>query len=462
MNRDFYSFGNLFFGLGVASGLLQSILHLLVGPQIFWLDSFIGYFLVTSIILLAGSFFILKYYHHQKYWFTFYSGIIVTIVHLFLAVILFMVLVSRQLESYYMPTVVLAVVVGLIYAFSLIFSNAGKSPWLRVAGIFITITGLIYGSGLLWGMMNPDVRVDGTLELVNQWTTLASRLIPVLYMMQFISEIRLLKPEAPNPPMQRSVENLLGLLGMLAFVGTVTFGLMITRDGMMSLYWRNKNAARAQEVVEKSDVRTFVSSKGDSLRYLLMKPLDYDPQRKYPLVVCLPYGGYEAPVAQLLSNDFNRRKYPAFLFVPHCQQGTGWGGTPNYPARDSLVYEAIIALEDPGIDVKRRYVSGVSLGGYGSWHFICKHPEMFAAAIPVCGGGDPALAPNIVHVSVWAFHGEKDRNVPVSGSREMIDAIKKAGGDPRYTEFPGAAHHIWDQVSKTPGLLDWLFAQKRD
>jgi predicted peptidase len=89
-------------------------------------------------------------------------------------------------------------------------------------------------------------------------------------------------------------------------------------------------------------------------------------------------------------------------------------------------------------------------------------PEMFAAAVPVCGGGDPSLASKIAGVAVWAFHGEDDRNVPVSRSREMITAMKAAGGDPKYTEYPDAGHNIWDRVSTQSGLLDWLFAQKRE
>jgi len=87
---------------------------------------------------------------------------------------------------------------------------------------------------------------------------------------------------------------------------------------------------------------------------------------------------------------------------------------------------------------------------------------MFAAAIPISGGGNPALAQNIVDIPVWAFHGRKDRNVPVSGSRDIIQAIKNAGGDPRYTEYPDERHDIWEKVTNTPGLLDWLFAQKRN
>jgi predicted peptidase len=107
-------------------------------------------------------------------------------------------------------------------------------------------------------------------------------------------------------------------------------------------------------------------------------------------------------------------------------------------------------------------VTGISRGGYGTWQFICKHPDMFAAAIPVSGGGETKLASRIVGVPVWAFHGAKDKNVPVSVTRDMIAAIKKAGGSPKYTEYPDEEHNIWDKVSRTPDLLAWLFAQKRN
>jgi len=209
------------------------------------------------------------------------------------------------------------------------------------------------------------------------------------------------------------------------------------------------------------------------MRYRLMKPLDYDAKNKYPLVVWLHHGGAPGTdnfrqiegsgAAQLLSEPVNRKKYPAFLFVPQCPPGSSWGGNSSYPAVDSLVFETISALEKEfDIDVKRRYVTGVSMGGFGTWHFICTRPKMFAAAIPVCGGGDPGLAQNIANEPIWAFHGRKDRSVPVKLSRDMIEAIKKAGGNPRYTEFPDEGHNIWNEVNNTPGLLDWLFAQKRE
>ena len=146
-----------------------------------------------------------------------------------------------------------------------------------------------------------------------------------------------------------------------------------------------------------------------------------------------------------------------FTLMPQCPKGFGWQSI------DGPIYEIIKELESEfKIDEKRRYVMGISGGGYGSWYFITAKPEMFAAAIPICGGGDPSLAAKIANVPVWAFHGEDDNLVPVRFSREMIDGIKKAGGNPKYTEYPDAGHNIWNQVVSTPGLMDWLFEQKRD
>lgn len=127
------------------------------------------------------------------------------------------------------------------------------------------------------------------------------------------------------------------------------------------------------------------------------------------------------------------------------------------------MFETIDDLERKlPIDKDRRYVTGNSLGGYGVWHFITTRPTLFAAAIAISGTGDAALAENCIDVPVWAFHGAKDRNVPVKGSHLMIDAMKSAGGAPLYTEYPDAAHDIEELFKKTPGLLDWLFDQRAD
>jgi predicted peptidase len=132
------------------------------------------------------------------------------------------------------------------------------------------------------------------------------------------------------------------------------------------------------------------------------------------------------------------------------------------PDVDSAIMELIASLEKRySIDTLRRYVIGESGGGYGSWHFIGNHPDIFAAAIPVCGGGEEELAKNMADVSIWAFHGSDDLLVPVSYSRKMVNALRKAGSKPRYTEFAGADHYISKRVADTPGIWDWFFAQRR-
>lgn len=328
-------------------------------------------------------------------------------------------------------------------------------------------------SALIWGMNSPEVQTNGTLEKIIQWTSLAGSLGPVLFIMNFLGEIRSLKAENPNAPKRKSLENVLGLMGMIAFVFTVGFGVMLATESASLSNWINRGPERAQKMAEPFEARTYVSSKGDTMRYRLLRPLDFDPQKKYPVVVCLHGGaGWGSDnvkqiegswTAQLLSNQYNRKKYPAFLFVPQCPPGASWGGIPSHPGVDALVFETIGALEKEfGIDAKKRYVMGESLGGYGTWHFVSTRPEMFAAAVPICGGGNPDLAQNIADVPVWAFHGRKDRSVPVRLSRDMIEAIKNAGGNPRYTEYPNEGHIISEPFFNTPDLLDWVFAQQRE
>jgi predicted peptidase len=111
------------------------------------------------------------------------------------------------------------------------------------------------------------------------------------------------------------------------------------------------------------------------------------------------------------------------------------------------------------IDQKRIYVAGQSDGGYAVWDLISNRPDRFAAAIVLCGGGDPARAGRLVNLPIWVFHGSADPMVPVSEARNMIQAIQKAGGKPRYTEYKGAGHEIWSRVFAEPELVDWVFAQ---
>jgi predicted peptidase len=113
------------------------------------------------------------------------------------------------------------------------------------------------------------------------------------------------------------------------------------------------------------------------------------------------------------------------------------------------------------VDPDRIYITGLSMGGYGTWDALQRKPDYFAAAIPICGGGDVNGAEKMKDVPIWAFHGDADGAVKVSRSRDMIEALKAAGGKPKYTEYPGGGHDSWTATYKNPEVMAWLFEQKR-
>jgi len=417
---------------------------------------------------------LLKYLHHKQYLFAFRAGILATLLVFFQSILAYIILifVARELQVYSMIIVVVFLITAIVFALALIFSGAGEKPWLKTAGIFMLILYVVFGVALAWGTIPPGFLTAGTLQKIEQWVSLAGSIIPLFFIMDFVSELKFPSVTAEEPHRHGLKEQVsIGAL-IITVVVVITLGVKITRDSYWALDWNKKGPARAQELARAFERRIHVNGQGDTLRYLLMRPLDYDSSARYPLVVCL-HGGpvpkrnrelqVEVPEpAPILSEYKNRKEFPAFIFVPQGPPGFTWGGIPHLPAVDSLVFETIDELENEfTIDVKRRYVAGGSMGGYGAWYFIGTRPEMFAAAIPFCGAGNIDLAQNMVDIPIWAFHGDVDRNVAVSGSRKMIEAIKKAGGDPRYTEFADVGHNVWPSIIETPGVLDWLFAQKR-
>jgi predicted peptidase len=237
--------------------------------------------------------------------------------------------------------------------------------------------------------------------------------------------------------------------------------------------------AVAANALERCEARTFQD--GDfTLPYRLLKPKSIDANQEYPLVIFLHGAGERGDdnEKQLIHgmNDFASdeimAKYPAFVIAPQCPRGEAWGGIPRLAKTEtpsgqltrelSTVLKATAALrKEFPIDDHRIYITGLSMGGYGTWDALAKRTELFAAAAPICGGGDPASASTIKSVPIWAFHGADDPTVPVERSREMIDALKAAGGQPKYTEYPGVAHNSWSQTYSNPELYAWLFAQRK-
>ena len=126
-----------------------------------------------------------------------------------------------------------------------------------------------------------------------------------------------------------------------------------------------------------------------------------------------------------------------------------------------LVLEILdVVRKEYNIDARRLYVAGQSNGGVGAFGLITKKPGLFAAAIPLCGAGNTRIAARGSKTAVWAFHGEKDDVILAEHSRSMINALKRAGGTPRYTEYKGIGHDIWETVFKEPDLAEWLFTQR--
>jgi hypothetical protein len=470
MSTRLYNILLFFLCLSAAVLLLQGIIRLQLGLQIFFLDSFTWWFLILNITGFAGSILIVKYYQYQQYRFALFAGAISAIGNLCHAIIIFMMLEFQKPGNYNIPVLIASFILGIVYATSLILLSAKRKYWLTITGIFMFAIQLLLLATVVRTTYFPGDMSDSTIEKIVQWTGLASVLIPTFFVLHFLSERKKLRPGNTGKPMQLIS---MSALGIVCFILTLLFSVRVFSEYRSKIYWAESNLKKTKELAELFEFRIFTNTKGATLMYRLLKPLNYDSTIKYPLVVSLPYGGQPgtdtirqiegAAAAELLSTDSNRKKYPAFLFIPHCPPGGGWGGIPGYPSVDSLVYDAISSLNDKfSIDTKRRYVTGISRGGYGAWNFICIRPDMFAAAIPVCGGGNPALAPKALNVAVWAFHGKNDKSVPVDGSRQMIHALETAGGHPKYTEFQNKGHNIWYEVSITPGLWDWLFAQKHD
>jgi predicted peptidase len=228
--------------------------------------------------------------------------------------------------------------------------------------------------------------------------------------------------------------------------------------------------------------RTYTDARGRSLPYRLLEPIFIDdPRARYPLVLFLHGAGERGTdnEKQLIhgvpefAKPENRRKYRCFLAAPQCPAGKRWVEVDwsslrhDMPAEPSeplqLALELVEALvKERAIDPKRVYVTGLSMGGFGTWDAACRRPELFAAAVSVCGGGDEKQAARLAKLPIWAFQGAKDAVVKPERSRNMIAAVKKAGGAPRYTEYPDVGHDSWRPAYGDPALFEWLFAQKRD
>ncbi len=220
-----------------------------------------------------------------------------------------------------------------------------------------------------------------------------------------------------------------------------------------------------------------VQARGDgderavTVRYMLFVPQAYEPVgKKWPLMLFL-HG-----LGECSNDDLSRVKihgpaklvdsrpdFPFVLVTPQCPPP----GQDREKIRAAWKPGELVQLLDHvigklNIDEARVYATGLSMGGFGTWRLAAAYPERIAAAVPICGGGEPKkMAPTLRRVPIWAFHGARDEVVPLIRSQEMVDAVRGAGGDVRLTVYPDVGHNSWEKAYENQEVYDWLLSHRR-
>jgi predicted peptidase len=238
----------------------------------------------------------------------------------------------------------------------------------------------------------------------------------------------------------------------------------------------NASIGQAQDAVDGFAARVFVGANGARMPYRLFVPDAQQRLRPLPIVIYLHGSGGIGTdnLRQISGGNTNgthvwvtpqaQARHPAFVVAPQLPNGHRWDarGEDVIAPYASLVIELLGSLSrEFAIDLDRVYLTGQSLGGFGTWDLIAKRPELFAAAVPLCGVGTPSRALAARHVPIWVFHGAKDETVPVAGSREMVAALRAVDSAVKYTEYAEVGHEVWTVAYLERSLPDWFFEQKR-
>jgi predicted peptidase len=207
-----------------------------------------------------------------------------------------------------------------------------------------------------------------------------------------------------------------------------------------------------------------------TVKYLLFKPKGYDTSSKqWPLILFLHGAGergndvWKVATHGPPKNVAQDPDFPFIVISPQCPEGEIWS--------NDLLLGLLDQIEGNfRVDTKRVYLTGLSMGGYGTWNLGLSHPERFAAIVPICGGGEliqillakGERAQLLKSLGVWAFHGGKDPVVPLEESQRMVYSLKKVGAeDIRLTVFPDAGHDSWTEAYKNPELYQWMLGHER-
>ena len=197
-------------------------------------------------------------------------------------------------------------------------------------------------------------------------------------------------------------------------------------------------------------------------KYLLYLPEGYgEGGKKWPLMMFLHGAGERGDNLELVKKHgpakmIEQGKDFEFIVVsPQCPEGLWW------PEKVDTLLALLDDIESRyDVDTDRVYLTGLSMGGFGTWSLACGHPGRFAAVAPICGGGRWFLGDRLKDVPVWAFHGAKDNVVPLEESGKMVDAVKKAGGDAKLTVYPEAGHDSWTATYNNAELYAWFLSHR--
>lgn len=235
----------------------------------------------------------------------------------------------------------------------------------------------------------------------------------------------------------------------------------------------------AQE--NKFSANTFVNNDGDTLKYRFLFP-DYSKDIKYPLVIFLHGSGERGSdnTAQLkwgvmnFATDQNMALHPCFVVAPQCPLNDSWGGRDydkksfqftyrENPSKPMLLVRQLIEeiIKKYPVDQNRIYITGLSMGGIGTFDAIIRYPDLFAAALPVCGGGDSEKIKSAYKLPIWIIHGSKDAALDHRLSLNMYTSLMDAGGNPGLSIYPEVGHFVWLQAYSDPLILQWLFSQHK-
>lgn len=218
-----------------------------------------------------------------------------------------------------------------------------------------------------------------------------------------------------------------------------------------------------------ADTQTPASYSGDFVikvdyHYLLSRPEGHDtvPDRRWPLIIFLHGSGERGADLELLKKHgppkliAAGKSIPAIVASLQCPAGQLWNPHGVKAVTDHL-------LRTERADPDRVYLTGLSMGGFGTWETAFEHPETYAAIAPICGGAGVrwVTAARLRHMPAWIFHGDKDGAVPVENSLKIHDALQKLGAPVKLTIYPGVGHDSWTQTYDDPAFWDWLFQQRR-